>query len=371
MAKRSIILPPLPTEEEIMTIQPNNVTFGQYAISEIQENLLTLAIDAIQKDMSNVLPLPRDLFNQPYIIVNCDPAGGKNHKARVLKEAMDFKNKVFSFRWTHPGIGEMQTEGVIFPTIHNPKGTNQLYLNLNLWAIPFLLYYGMGIGGTLFQKTIALILRGNYTKRLYKIICSQRSKKEYFYSIEQFRKDLGIPENYRNCDIETKVLKPASERIRESKSDVVFDYRMVSQHPTKGRKPKADAIVFTITNRSPKSMTKEELIQFDEKHNFVLRFINRALEFPTNDSVELIMKVIVADGRIDLAYARATYYDDKLSTGEMTKALANNSFMKFIREEFNINIEKKSGQSEERDKVKKWTSNNSKKDKTPGSLFEK
>lgn len=37
-----------PTEEEIMLIQPNNVTFGQYNISEWQENLLTLISDKIQ-----------------------------------------------------------------------------------------------------------------------------------------------------------------------------------------------------------------------------------------------------------------------------------------------------------------------------------
>ena len=36
-----------PTEEEIMLIQPNNVTFGQYNISEWQENLLTLISDKL------------------------------------------------------------------------------------------------------------------------------------------------------------------------------------------------------------------------------------------------------------------------------------------------------------------------------------
>ena len=41
-----------PTEEEIMLIQPNNVTFGQYNISEWQENLLTLISDKLQKHMT-------------------------------------------------------------------------------------------------------------------------------------------------------------------------------------------------------------------------------------------------------------------------------------------------------------------------------
>ena len=51
MAKKEIIAFDPPIEEEIMLIQPNNVTFGQYNVSEWQENLLTLIGDKIQKHM--------------------------------------------------------------------------------------------------------------------------------------------------------------------------------------------------------------------------------------------------------------------------------------------------------------------------------
>lgn len=71
-----------PTEEEIMLIQPNNVTFGQYNISEWQENMLTLISDKIQKHMTREEELPRDLFNQPYVTIRCDEAGGKTTKQR-------------------------------------------------------------------------------------------------------------------------------------------------------------------------------------------------------------------------------------------------------------------------------------------------
>lgn len=63
MAKKEIIAFDPPTEEEIMLIQPNNVTFGQYNVSEWQENLLTLIGDKIQKHMTREEELPRDLFN--------------------------------------------------------------------------------------------------------------------------------------------------------------------------------------------------------------------------------------------------------------------------------------------------------------------
>ena len=37
-----------PTDKEIMLIQPHNVTFGQYSISEWQENLLVLCGEWLQ-----------------------------------------------------------------------------------------------------------------------------------------------------------------------------------------------------------------------------------------------------------------------------------------------------------------------------------
>ena len=83
------------------------------------------------------------------ITVKCDDAGGKNHKSMVLREALDLAKKIFSFRWVHPKIHKtIETTGVIITTIHNIKGTNQIIININPWAIPFLVYYGVGVGGT-------------------------------------------------------------------------------------------------------------------------------------------------------------------------------------------------------------------------------
>ena len=80
------------------------------------------------------------------------------------------------------------TGGSVITNIHNIKGTNQIMVNLNPWAIPFLIYYGVGVGGTRYSKGLALGLRGNYTKRIYKIICSQRDRREYYYAISQSEK---------------------------------------------------------------------------------------------------------------------------------------------------------------------------------------
>lgn len=332
MANKEIVPFDPPTEEEIMLIQPNNVTFGQYNISEWQEDLLTLIGDKIQKHMTREEELPRDLFNQPYVTIRCDDAGGKNNKNKVLKEAIDMLNKRFSFRWIHPKMKkEVETTGAVITNIHNVKGTNLITLNLNPWAIPFLTYYGVGVGGTRFSKSLVLGLRGNYTKRLYKIICSQRDRKEYYYSIAQFRKDLEISEKQSNNYIDRKILKPAKERIKESGSDVWFDYELICKRPIKGRKPKADTIVFTISTLHPREAGGEQF----EQYSFVYRWVSNAMNNPTDDRAQKAVDKISDSGRLKEVYERCCYYDNRVCNGTQSRMHAQNALLKMLREEFN------------------------------------
>ena len=334
MAKKEIIAFDPPIEEEIMLIQPNNVTFGQYNVSEWQENLLTLIGDKIQKHMTREEELPRDLLNQPYVVIMCDEAGGKNNKNKMLKEAIDMLNKRFSFRWLHPKMKkEIETTGgSVITNIHNIKGTNQIMVNLNPWAIPFLIYYGVGVGGTRYSKGLALGLRGNYTKRIYKIICSQRDRREYYYAISQFRKDLEIPEKHSNNDIDRKILRPAQERIKESGSDVWFDYELICKYPIKGRKPKADTIIFTINTLHPREAGGEQF----EQYSFVYRWVSNAMNNPTDDKAQKAVDKISDLGRLKEVYERCCYYDDRVCSGVQSRIHAQNALLKMLREEFKI-----------------------------------
>ena len=86
------------TKDDIMLIQPNSVVFSQYSISEVQENILTLITEKLQRFMTNGEEIPVDLFKQPYITILCDEAiGGERNKAKVLKEARNLMTKIFQF----------------------------------------------------------------------------------------------------------------------------------------------------------------------------------------------------------------------------------------------------------------------------------
>ena len=66
-----------PSINDLILLQPKSVTFGQYDISEWQENILTLITESLQKHLTKEKPLNTDLFGEPYVIVKCDEAGGQ------------------------------------------------------------------------------------------------------------------------------------------------------------------------------------------------------------------------------------------------------------------------------------------------------
>ena len=330
----------LPTlKDNIMLVQTNNVTFGQFTVSEWQDNILTLMNEQLQKYMTNEQHLQTDLFGEPYVTIKCDEVGGQNNKAKVLKEARDLMNKVFSFRWVEPQNHKtIETTGVIITTIHNVVGTNTVTLCFNRWAIPFLLYYGKGVGGTWFSKNIALQLRGDKTKRIYKILCSQRDQTTYYYPIKQFREDFMIGDSYTNASIKKHILDPARDRIKESNSDVWFDYEMITRYPkNNGRKPMADTIVFHIKTTKATNGTAQH-----ERNATVHRWLMIAFDHDLF-KVEKAWDVVLNSSRLDEIYNRLVYWENQVSAGQMTTPHVKNSFKKLLRVDLNLTFDEQKG----------------------------
>lgn len=339
MAKQSTdteIFKPL-TEEQLMLIQPNNVTFSSYLISEWQENILTLITEQLQKHITREQLLPKDLMGQYYVEIFADEAGGLNNKTKVLAECANLADKSFSFRWIHPTIHRtIKTRGHIITTIHDVENTNRITINLNPWAIPVLLYAGAGVGGTYFDKPVALGLRGNYTKKIYKIVCSQRDKISYDYDLEQFKHDMCISLDKDNYYLKKHILTPAMERIKASNSDVWFEFELKARKKVVGKKPKADVIVFRIMSKNPHKAGGD---QFDQ-YRYVYSKVSNALNNPTTSSTRDIVDKVSKEGRLDFVYNRCRYYDNEVYEGRMVKAKAENSLLKMLREDFGVDTTK-------------------------------
>ena len=325
-------------KSELMTIQSNNVTFGKYDISSIQENILTTIGGALQNHMTNKASMSHDLFNVPYIEVNCDEIGGKNNKRRVLKEAKDLMKRDFSFRWSYPNNGQaVETTGVIITTIHDLKGTNILRINLNEWAIPFLIYYGKGVGGTLFSKEIALGLRGKYAKRIYKIICSQRNRTRFEYDIKQIRRDFEVPANYDNAHLRSKILEPARKAINESHSDVTFEYELIAKKRNHKTKPVADTIVLHITPKYIALPTTDALkVERQKDYQYAYNWIKLVSGIQDDPAIISGVDQLQQEGGLKAFVKKCQYYDDQLVSGKCTKLYVRNTLAKILREDHGI-----------------------------------
>lgn len=317
--------------KDLMLLQPKSITFGQYAISEIQENILTLIIEQLQNAMTtqNFDSIPTDLFGEPYVVIQCDEAGGKNNKALVLKHCDDLCKKQFRYTFKHPKTGkEYDGTGNIITTIWNVRGTNNVMLNFNKWAIPWLLYYGRGVGGTLYSKQIALKLRGDKVKRLYKFICGEANNNGgvYNYDIETFKNNFKIGNSFTNGLIASKILAPAKEKIKNIGSDVNFDYEFTTLRPlNNGRKPKADTIIFRITTKHPQKNTKQA-----GEHIYIYNMLQWAFGY-SGEAGKYFDAII--DRNPDYYRKKLEYYDNLMSAGKMAPEHAKNTIKKICREE--------------------------------------
>jgi Initiator Replication protein, WH1/Initiator Rep protein, WH2 len=308
------------TLDEIMLIQPNNVTFGQYSLNPVQENILTLIMDALQNYMTVNKTIPKDLFNMPYVEINCDEAGGRNSKHQIKKAVKDMATKNFEFKWVHPEWKKnIETSGAIITTYHDVKATNKILINFNPWAVPFLVYYGRGVGGTRYSKSLALSLSGEFTKRIYKYICRWQDRGEFFMSIQDFRKDLDLLNTKSTEDnkyLKKYILEPAKKRIRESGSDVWFDYELICKNPIKGRKPKADTILFNIFNKKP----VENKTDSEEAYRMTYFYLGMAFDSTKSSKAKDISDKLNEQQDLERFFERMSRLDDEMGKkGKTTK----------------------------------------------------
>jgi plasmid replication initiation protein len=211
-------------KKSVLTIiQPNKVTTARYYFTEREENILTLIIDALQKHMTREQTINFDLFKQPYITINTDDVGS-NNKKQYLAAAQALMKKTFEFEYINEKNCTEEVRGVLITTVRNEKQSQLIHIHINPWAIPYLLYWGKGVGGTIYNKKIALSIPGEYTKRLYKLCKKWEDRGGFTMSIDEFRAMMCLEEKYHKiADLQKRVLNPSIVRMKEH-ADVYFEY---------------------------------------------------------------------------------------------------------------------------------------------------
>ena len=332
-------------KEDIYLVQPNNLTFAKYEFTAWQENVLTLIIDRVQKDITGEEPIETDLFNEPLVTLDCADIGGRNNKTQILAELEKFRQRSITFSYLDPKIHRtIRTTGGIFYRIHDIPNTNQVQINIDKWAVPFLLYYGKKtqegkffLNFTRFNKQISLDLVKSYSKRIYKFVCSSKERGYLEISIDLFKERLCLPVSYDNKNIKQRVLLPAKEEL-DKNSDITFDFKFCCRTKNSKTKPKADTIFFYIYDRD-----KQEIEKIGERNSDIYKYVKDVIINCLNEKnktadLNKIMYKICKIRQLEHVHNKCIYYNGELKKGNLSKKMAVNIILKILRDDCFIDI---------------------------------
>ena len=141
-----------------------------------------------------------------------------------------------------------------------------------------------------------------------------------------------------NANLLQKILNPSKIRIDDIESDVTFDYEMITKYPVKGRKPKADTIVFKI--KAPHPRDCDNTSPHYQDYMYVFNVISRALNNYTSSTPRDICDKLVDLGKLNDVLKRCQFYDDEIMSGKKTRPHADNAVLKMLREEYEFKTPK-------------------------------
>ena len=122
---------------------------------------------------------------------------------------------------------------------------------------------------TRFELEEFVRLKSSYTKEFYRRMKQFRSTGFWSVNLDEFKRLMDIPVNYRMCDIDVKVLKPIQKELKEK-----YGLKIQKTYNTKGRgRPAVSGFIFKFLKEEPQSREiKEEKKEIKTPANF---FIHR------------------------------------------------------------------------------------------------
>lgn len=313
---------------KVNLVQPNRVTNARYDYTAIQENILTCMIEAIQGHMSKEKPINTDLFGHPIVTVDASIIAKGNTKHYVLNQLKELRKKDIDFQYKDDKGKQVDVHTGLINSYKSVVGSDLIDIEISVWAIPYLLYWGKGVGGTIFSKTLALTLKSIYSKRIYKLCKRWEDKGGFTMDIDEFKSVLGIDTKYTKLvGLKKKVLDVAKEELDES-GDVSFEYAL-----NKIKSRSYNQITFKIfsKDRGKKGSNTSEM------YRFVYFFICRTYPSYNNDKAQTITdKLAQTDSTLHKAYNKFSKLDDEFSAGKKTQDDIIKLTKYILKEDFEI-----------------------------------
>lgn len=115
---------------------------------------------------------------------------------------------------------------------------------------------------TQYELMNSLSLRSTYSKVFYKHMMQYKSTGIWKVEIEEFRRLLDVPEKYRICDIDDRIIKPILKEINELKTDkdVAYNYNLKIKKiyaPIGKGRPRVSAFEFKFRKELSKAQIEQ------------------------------------------------------------------------------------------------------------------
>jgi plasmid replication initiation protein len=264
-------------------------------------------MDAIQGHLTKIKPIQTDLFGHPTVRLKASDMAKGNTKNYVLQQLRELRKKDIDFSFVNPeGKTEDVTTGLI-NTVRSIRDTDFIDVEISTWAIPYLVYWGKGVGGTIYRKAIAVTLKSIYSKRLYKMCCRWQDRGGFSLPIDELREIFSLENKYSELyNLRSRVLDVAKKELKE-KADLYFEYELI-----KIKSRSYNQINFKIFSR--KSKQKENV---SEWYQYVYNFITRTYPSYKDNKAMMITDKLSEDSSIlRQAYQKFTKLDDEFISGK-------------------------------------------------------
>ncbi|HFP7489918.1 TPA: replication initiation protein [Campylobacter jejuni] len=136
---------------------------------------------------------------------------------------------------------------------------------------------------TAFELSEFVSLNGKYTKTLYRLLKQFRTTGKVYFEWDEFCNIMDIPENYRQIDIDQRILKPAIKELTKERNlfdQVRVPFKNLAYEKEKtagrGRGGKVSGIIFTFKpeNIEMQKLEKESRKIMSEKQKYLNFLIN-------------------------------------------------------------------------------------------------
>lgn len=348
-------------------MQPKTVTYADFHFSKIHNQIFIHIKEELQLYIEkNIGRLKSNELIQVPLFCSHYPGFHGNVRLfydtihRLMSEAnvvnfewrFDASKHTDLYRWMmnagHAGGGRavaLPSDGAVFKqssvlivnVYRVQDNTDKLLVDINPKLVPFLLYYGVGNGGTAFNRDVALRLNSGYAFDMYYKICDWvTSCSSKTLSMDEFREMFHVPKSYQVSEVTRRVLEVCKKELEEAHSDIEFDYSLKYSHEyglpenSRGRLPR---------NCVELRFSRKEKTDPAARRRTVLHFL--LTEIADREKSHLCDEAlrIACDKEQDITLLnKFQFYADKVKEGRISQKANVNTMLKIVREMTGIDL---------------------------------